>query len=199
MSQTPEQKQDELARRKAARDSRTREQINRKKEIDKRSYLRRKENGRLKHPVPRSVLPLERQKHKREVDNLWVMENQDKVKEKAKRYSRSTKGRFKFMRNTALKRDLEVSISIEEYGVLIALPCSYCNGEMNCPSVMGIGLDRIDNDKGYHIDNVLPCCTACNAIRSQFLSVEETKIAIRAVLDYRKQILASPAVYPKTL
>src|ERR1700690_2164698 len=104
---TPEQKQAEKIRRKEARDKRTQEQIDRKKEINKQSYQRRKNNGTLKRQSLRANISLEQQKHKREIDNLWTIENQDKVKEKAKRYARSTKGRFKFMRNTASKRNLE--------------------------------------------------------------------------------------------
>lgn len=24
------------------------------------------------------------------------------------------------------------------------------------------GIDRVDSNKGYHIDNCVPCCTSCN-------------------------------------
>lgn len=52
-------------------------------------------------------------------------------------------------------------------------PCHYCD----LPFVMrrGVGLDRIDNDKGYTKDNVVPCCLLCNRTRGDHLSYTEMK------------------------
>ena len=36
-------------------------------------------------------------------------------------------------------------------------PCFYCG-----VAIETIGLDRIDNSRGYEIDNVVPCCPICN-------------------------------------
>ena len=30
------------------------------------------------------------------------------------------------------------------------------------------GIDRIDNNKGYTIDNIVPCCHICNQAKSSF-------------------------------
>lgn len=184
---TKEEIEKERLKRKQARDNRTPEQIARKQKINRQSYERRKNDGRLKKYVLRKDLPAEVAAHEREIDKNHRLKNLDKTRAKAKKYARTPKGRHKFMRNTARKRNLEVTISLNEYIVLIEMPCYYCSGEMNTPSVAGIGLDRIDNSKGYHIDNVLPCCTACNVIKSDYLTVEETKIAIDAVLKFRKK------------
>jgi hypothetical protein len=67
-------------------------------------------------------------------------------------------------------------------------PCHYCNDELgstreNC----GVGLDRLDNLIGYELDNVVSCCGPCNVIRSDKLTPEETKIAIQAVVAFRKR------------
>lgn len=46
------------------------------------------------------------------------------------------------------------------------------------------GLDRIDNSKGYSLDNVVTCCKFCNALRSDTLTQEETK----KIIDFIKYL-----------
>ena len=94
--------------------------------------------------------------------------------------------RYKYLKNQGRQYSLEVKLTFKEYTDLISKPCYYCNDEMNTPS-FGRGLDRIDNSKGYLIDNVLPCCTTCNQTRSDKFTVEETLIMIKSVLAMRKK------------
>ncbi len=62
------------------------------------------------------------------------------------------------------------SIPKEDFYKLTASNCFYCGVEpkqilkarkMNGNYIYN-GLDRIDNDKGYSIENVVPCCIVCN-------------------------------------
>ncbi len=39
-------------------------------------------------------------------------------------------------------------------------PCHYCGSDIST-----IGLDRIDNNKGYELSNVVPCCDRCNRMK----------------------------------
>jgi hypothetical protein len=57
---------------------------------------------------------------------------------------------------------------------LIAKPCLYCgsppeirpgNKQLKRLDIEGSGLDRIDNNQGYVIGNVVPCCTWCNTAK----------------------------------
>jgi len=93
--------------------------------------------------------------------------------------------RFKYAKNVAKTTKKPFLLTQEEYEAIASKPCFYCNSE---PAGLGVGLDRIDNDKsiGYRKDNVLPCCVTCNKIRGNSLTVQETKVAIDAVLKYRK-------------
>jgi hypothetical protein len=117
--------------------------------------------------------------------------------------NRTPEGRYNNMLATAKRRakkretDLSVSLTFEEYAALIAKTCIYCNEEMGKPSVAGTGLDRIDNARGYHFDNVNPCCTACNTIRGCLLTVEETHAAIQAILAVRKQHVSNTNPTPE--
>lgn len=119
----------------------------------------------------------------------------DKAKEQHKRNrQRGTErhytinARFTYAKSRATLNEKGWSIPFEEYKILVIKPCYYCNNELAPEKACGVGLDRIDNSKGYEPTNVLPCCGVCNTIRNAYLSVDETKIAVQAVIDYRKSI-----------
>ena len=46
-------------------------------------------------------------------------------------------------------------------------PCYYCGTEIKT-----IGLDRVDNNKGYVIGNIVACCTNCNLAKSTLTKEE---------------------------
>jgi len=51
-----------------------------------------------------------------------------------------------------------------------------------------IGVDRIDNDRGYSIDNIVPCCGVCNGVRAKTFTVDEMRVlgpVIREQLESR--------------
>jgi hypothetical protein len=75
-------------------------------------------------------------------------------------------------------------ISYEKCQELWALGCTYCS--KNLFEEKGCSLDRLNNDLGYTVENVVPCCGNCNTVRSDVLTHEEMKIAMTAVLNYRR-------------
>lgn len=93
--------------------------------------------------------------------------------------------RYTNARTRAKRKNLEFTIPKEKYIDLINKPCYYCNEKLI--EVYGIGLDRIDNNKGYTEENVLTCCGNCNRTRADRFTVEETKVMINALLEYRKK------------
>jgi hypothetical protein len=58
-------------------------------------------------------------------------------------------------------------------------PCHYCGGEVK----QRLGLDRIDNDKGYVPGNVVQCCLTCNHMKRDH-SVDEWVSHMRKVLEH---------------
>jgi len=108
------------------------------------------------------------------------------VKEAASKQQQKIGSRFAKSKQRGIKIHKEWAITIDEYAKLISKPCYYCEDFFAAKSKYGSGLDRIDNTKGYTVDNVLPCCKQCNSIRNNFLTVEETKIAVTAIINYRK-------------
>lgn len=60
----------------------------------------------------------------------------------------------------AVARNLEFTLTFEEFIEYWHEICVYCGNQIET-----IGLDRVDNTKGYILGNVLPCCTLCNLMK----------------------------------
>lgn len=105
-----------------------------------------------------------------------------------KKYTKTLKGKFSQLSNVGIKRSktriLSLTINIDQYKELIDQGCYYCNKNLYTES--GSSLDRIDNSKGYDINNVIPCCGDCNKLRGDRLTVDETKYIMEKLIEYRK-------------
>ncbi len=66
----------------------------------------------------------------------------------------------------ARKRNIEFKLTNKNILNLIFKNCYYCNTPpkptKRKQSFLRNGIDRVDNKKGYLIDNVVPCCETCN-------------------------------------
>lgn len=73
----------------------------------------------------------------------------------------------------AKNRHIEFELSLDEFLSITKQNCFYCGAE---PSQVKIykkaygayiynGIDRIDNSKGYTIENCVPCCGTCNTAK----------------------------------
>lgn len=87
---------------------------------------------------------------------------------------------YSSLRGTAKSRGLMVTITKDEYGLLIKKPCHYCGGPL---STGGHRLDRIDSSMGYVSGNCTPCCSVCNYAKHS-MSESEFKTWVRQVHDY---------------
>jgi hypothetical protein len=119
--------------------------------------------------------------HKKKYHDL----NKDKIKQRADLKARTAKSRFTLSVRVAKSKNKEFALSLEEYAELISQPCFYCDGyfgKVEC----AIGLDRLDSSIGYVLSNVVSCCYTCNKVKSDHFTPEETKAAVRAVIEFRK-------------
>ena len=71
------------------------------------------------------------------------------------------------LRSGAKRRNLLWELTREQFMSFWQKPCVYCGD-----AIPAIGLDRIDSTKGYTMENLVPCCTTCNRMKSQ-LSLNE--------------------------
>jgi hypothetical protein len=72
------------------------------------------------------------------------------------------------------KHNIDVTITSEDYFKIASKNCYYCNDPpaklarfknrkyVNNEEISLHGIDRLDSKKGYHIDNIVSCCTSCN-------------------------------------
>jgi len=85
-------------------------------------------------------------------------------------------------------------LTIEEFKKLIFSNCYYCNEKhsnyIKDPKSDLIleynGIDRINNNRGYEIDNVVPCCKKCNSMKSY-----------RTLEQFKKEILKRYEAFAK--
>jgi hypothetical protein len=97
---------------------------------------------------------------------------------------------MEYMRRSRL-RNVYFELTIEEFHAIAQQNCVYCgckpsNGGRKEPYTYN-GLDRKNNNMGYTISNTAPCCAKCNAIKSNLLSFDEMRVAMAAILTWRKK------------
>ena len=88
-------------------------------------------------------------------------------------------------KHDAKRRGILFDISKEDFTHLTSLSCYYCGDSpsqiikgrqiKNKTDYVYNGLDRIRNDKGYCLENVVPCCMTCN--RAKHTSTQRDFIA----------------------
>lgn len=88
-----------------------------------------------------------------------------------------------------------VSLTYDEYLTFVGKNCEYCEASLDWAKHTGRGiklpsyLDRKDNNKLYTKDNCVTCCSTCNRIKGFYLTHEEMKAAMKAVLETRNKHL----------
>ena len=68
------------------------------------------------------------------------------------------------LRSSAKARDIDWELNFEDTSGLLLQDCYYC-GKPSQEEVKIHGLDRVDNDRGYFMDNVVTCCEECNTAK----------------------------------
>ena len=78
-------------------------------------------------------------------------------KEYDKNRYNSLRGRWMWYKDTARERNIEFNISLKQAERYYKTPCEYCDAPVDI-----LAFDRVDNDKGYIVENVVSCCKICN-------------------------------------
>jgi hypothetical protein len=98
-------------------------------------------------------------------------------------------------KRNAKRREIEFNITKDELEKLVLSKCGYCSGgytnstkenyrakKVEFRILKHNGIDRIDNSKGYTIENCISCCGICNMMKREF-SVKEWIGHMRKVLE----------------
>jgi 5-methylcytosine-specific restriction endonuclease McrA len=93
----------------------------------------------------------------------------------------SFNGLFSHYVRSAKYRGYEWALSKDQFRSITVQCCSYCGSKpsqshLTHKSAYGeyiyTGVDRVDNSRGYEIDNVVPCCGTCNRAKGAMSSEE---------------------------
>ncbi len=89
-------------------------------------------------------------------------------------------------------RNLSYNLSNDEFYVLTKQNCYYCNqepssrlkSEYSSGDYIYNGVDRINNSIGYELDNCVPCCKICNAMKAS-MNVDYFIDKCKAIIAHR--------------
>lgn len=126
-----------------------------------------------------------RQKEKEYYHNIH--KHKSFIKEQQAAHRRTLENRFVRAKAKCRRKNIEWSLSLHDYECEIKLPCVYCDNRLGKPSEVGVGLDRKDPAKGYTKENSVSCCYTCNRIKGDELSIDETIVAVTAILKLRME------------
>jgi len=87
-------------------------------------------------------------------------ENKESIRKRLKIYYWTLTSQYHEYKKRAKKRNIDFLISKEDCEKYFNTNCYYCN-----EIISGLGIDRIDNEKGYVLDNIVPCCSKCNFMK----------------------------------
>jgi hypothetical protein len=98
--------------------------------------------------------------------------------------------RYNALKLRCKREGLIFKISYKVYAKKIKSGCYYCG--QSVANEIGGGVDRRNNDlRNYTARNLVCCCSDCNKIKSDRLNWREMKIAMTAVMEYRRNNVKS--------
>jgi hypothetical protein len=118
--------------------------------------------------------------------------NKEKLKEHYEEYKKRVETLYLEIIKMTKNKNIKLDLNIEQFSTLIKNKCFYCGdiekfslGSEKMTEINGI--DRIDSNKGYAEDNVVPCCSFCNYSKNT-LSVSKFLRQVFHILSFNKKI-----------
>lgn len=98
------------------------------------------------------------------------------------KFFRTVRGKYISYRKEAKRRGIPFKLSVDEFKTFWNGVCSYCGSVIDT-----IGIDRINSNVGYVIDNCVASCYRCNTMKLD-MTEEEWFSHMKKILTYRKQL-----------
>lgn len=86
-----------------------------------------------------------------------------KTKLQQDNWNRSLKGLYAKLTHRAKEGGHTMTLTFEQFCRIRNRKCEYCNDDL---PLVGYGIDRVDNNRGYELGNVVGCCLFCNKAKS---------------------------------
>ena len=103
----------------------------------------------------------------KEVKRNYYKANTEKILTDNAAWRQTFKGRLLSYKIAAKKRNIDWGLTDEEFETFWQQPCSYCGDK-----IQTVGIDRLENDKGYYLENCTPCCSTCNTMKLAMTKTE---------------------------
>ncbi len=120
----------------------------------------------------------------RECGRRYARERYRRLSDAGVRRAPSLGMRYAQYRADARRRGLVFALTREQFAGYAGQPCHYCGGVG-----FAVGLDRVDNLRGYEPDNLVPCCGTCNSWK---LNLEEAAFKEHVRRLYEHFVLGHP-------
>jgi hypothetical protein len=118
---------------------------------------------------------------------FWASKNPERERANNQKHKRTLKCKFNKLKHRARKRNIEVTLTFEQYCQIVESgKCFYCDEPL---PVMGHGVDRIDSSIGYVYSNCRSCCQFCNIMKSDGSEQEFIRRCSKVVDTFKKRIL----------
>jgi len=124
------------------------------------------------------------------------MNKKEKIKhaKAMKDYFQTSGGRFQLLKSNSRRRGVEINISRDEFINWFEKQqkvCYYCSTILvtgkGVRKINSLTIERLDNSKGYCIDNIVLACTRCNKIKNNDLT-ESDMLEIGEIIKRRRLI-----------
>lgn len=128
----------------------------------------------------------------------WRLNNMEKFRATCRRTSMNRSKRpdgiFSRYKADAKRNYRAFELTFEQFNSFWQKDCHYCGRQVEM-----IGLDRVDNSRGYVIDNVVSCCGMCNRMKYTYTQ-EQFLNHVRAIASHQltKQVKEKIPVDNKT-
>ncbi len=141
------------------------------REYDTKHYTAKKQSGQCLDcgtNLDRFVLGLRDKKVQRceqcyeKMRTVEENRERDERNYKAER-KKNTEPHYRLYKKGACQRNLWFDLTIDQFTKLVNKPCFYCNTYIDNEV---IGIDRIDSELGYSLENCVPCCDICNFMKN---------------------------------
>ena len=139
---------------------------------------RKAETARIRYNLPNSKQKQKQQEYRQ--NNLEAYNNY-----RNNYRTKNARGIFDVLKQSAKKRNVDFLLTRDDFEYWHNSEnknCFYCKRTeekvLSSDAVMQtkcnrLTIDRVDNDKGYSLKNIVLCCKRCNAIKSNYFNKEE--------------------------
>ena len=95
-------------------------------------------------------------------------------------------------KSRAGKKGIEFKLTRRQFDKLCKKKCHYCKVE---PINKPMGIDRVNNHRGYYFGNIVPCCWTCNRAKADMDPAEFDEYLARIKNDVPEYIKIEQAKY----